>query len=422
MSNLNPTDTARSADPKAWHRRLHSALMPDYNRAATIYWWSAVVAGLALLLYCLLQIGSMPRQVLMQIAVAVALALAAGLFPVRIGATKVSFAAGELFIFAVLLLHGAPAAAVVAACEAAVGSYRSSRRWTSRLGSPAMATLAMWACGSLFDLARDRFGLSDGDRQVPLLALAMALALLYFLCSATLMSGVSRLRRGDHLLQLGDVVSTFHWVGMAYAGSAMFAALVYLAFRQVGGSVLAVMSPLVMLLLVALHYYFQQQEIQHKLAQLQAASAEQQAAAAEKLREIAARHLQELQLSERRFRGAFTYASIGMLLMEFGGAIVQANEAMAQLLGRPENELQSKPFSSFVHPDDRPLFAAKLANALSVDFEPFNHALRLLDAEGTACPVQLHCSYFRGPAVHGEAVSGRPCLFLQVQGPGLSRG
>jgi hypothetical protein len=41
-------------------------------------------------------------------------------------------AAGELFIFLMLLLHGPAAAGLAAAGEGCVGSMRTSRRWTSR--------------------------------------------------------------------------------------------------------------------------------------------------------------------------------------------------------------------------------------------------------------------------------------------------
>ena len=54
------------------------------------------------------------------------IAMLAGVFPVRIPRSKNSFAAGEIFIFLLLLVHGAGAAALAAAGEAGVGSYRTS--------------------------------------------------------------------------------------------------------------------------------------------------------------------------------------------------------------------------------------------------------------------------------------------------------
>ena len=53
-----------------------------------------------------------------------------------------------------MLVYGAPAAVLAAAVEGTVASWRSSKRWTSRIGTPAMASLAMLVCGSLFEGAR----------------------------------------------------------------------------------------------------------------------------------------------------------------------------------------------------------------------------------------------------------------------------
>jgi hypothetical protein len=69
---------------------------------------------------------------------------------VRIPGSKISVAGAEIFVLLLLLLHGPAAAALAAACEATTTSARTSKRLTSRLGSPAMAALAMYACGSAF--------------------------------------------------------------------------------------------------------------------------------------------------------------------------------------------------------------------------------------------------------------------------------
>jgi hypothetical protein len=73
--------------------------------------------------------------------------------------------------------------------------------------------------------------------------------------------GVQRLKRREAFFQLVDLFSVFRWVGMAYAGSAVVATLLYITWRQQGGEVLMVMVPLLVLLLVTLHYYFRQQEV-----------------------------------------------------------------------------------------------------------------------------------------------------------------
>ena len=49
--------------------------------------------------------------------------------------------------------------------------------------------------------------------------------------------------------------------------------------------------------------------------------------------EVAARHVRELEVSERRFHSAFTHASIGMALVSFDGRVLQVNSALRALLG-----------------------------------------------------------------------------------------
>jgi len=135
-----------ASSPSAWVR-LHRAFMPDYNRKATAYWWLVVMLGALALLASLQTLAAAPATVWWQIAAGTAIAMLAGFFPMRIPHSKNSFAAGEIFIFLVLLMHGPAAATLAAAGEALVSSWRTSRRWTSRIVSPAMAAVAWWWAG-----------------------------------------------------------------------------------------------------------------------------------------------------------------------------------------------------------------------------------------------------------------------------------
>ena len=98
------------------------------------------------MLRCLAQLASKGWVVGLQVLAGTALALAAGLFPVRVPGTKNACAVGEISIFLLLLLLllllGPAASAVAAACEGFVVSCRTSKRWTSRLFTPASATLS----------------------------------------------------------------------------------------------------------------------------------------------------------------------------------------------------------------------------------------------------------------------------------------
>jgi len=101
-----------------WWLRLHAAVMPDYNRKATLYWCLLSGAGLVALAAALLQVARLPMDALAQVLIGGTIAMLAGLFPVRVPGSKNSFAAGEIFIFLLLLMHGPAAGAVAAAAFA----------------------------------------------------------------------------------------------------------------------------------------------------------------------------------------------------------------------------------------------------------------------------------------------------------------
>jgi diguanylate cyclase (GGDEF)-like protein/PAS domain S-box-containing protein len=387
-----------------WHQRLHAALMPDYNRAATVVWWGCVLLGYALLIGALLVFADRPASAWGQLAAGTALAMVMGLFPLRIPRIKSSFVASEVFLFLVLLMLGPAAAVVAASAEAAVGTWRSSKRWTSRIGSPAMAAIAMSVAGAVLQWLLAQPLPAAYGAVAPLIVVMTLSAVLYFFFSVTLVAGVLRLKRGEAYLQPLQTISTFRWVGIAYAGSASIAALLYFAYREAGVNVLLVMVPLLVLLLVALHFYFRQQEAHEAVrdAGIEAALA-------------AERHLLALQSSERRFHSAFEHAAIGMALLQFDGRILQANPALAGLLGRDASVLQQAPLHTLAAEDDRDALANLLGLAAlpglprQGDFESFARELRFRRSDGAVVWLALHCSFFTEPDAQ------TPCLILQAQ-------
>jgi diguanylate cyclase (GGDEF)-like protein/PAS domain S-box-containing protein len=381
----------------AWWDRLHTALMPDYNRKATLYWWAVVLLGAVSLVVALGQVAAESPAAWLMIACGTGIAMLAGIFPVRIPRAKNSFAAGEIFIFLLLLIHGPDAAALAAAGEAFVGSCRTSKRWTSRIASPAMAALAMYSAGSVLHWVLARIPDSPGG----LVAATMLFSLAYFVVNTLLVTAVGRFKRKESL-QSADLIGMFGWVGFAFAGSAAVAALLFLVYQQSGIGVLMAMVPLLGMMLATLHYFFRQQEAAEAARH---ASAE----ASERERELAARHVQELELSERRFHSAFTHASIGMALLAFDGRFLQANQALHALLGRQAEDLLCRRFQDIVLAADRSQVDEKMGLVSNQDFEGFALELRCLHRDASAVWVSAHCSFFSEPG------TSAPCLILQVQ-------
>jgi diguanylate cyclase (GGDEF)-like protein/PAS domain S-box-containing protein len=378
--------------------------MPDYGPAATVYWWTLVLVGAAVIAGSAFSLAQASPRVWVEVAVGVAISMLAGSFPVRIRNSNNSFAAGEIFVFLLLLIHGPAAAALAAAGEAAISAWRTSRRWTSRIVSPAMSAIAFGGCGLALHAAIEQLG-GIGAINPGLLVLgAMACALLSFAVNTTMISAVPRLKRGERP-RLSDLLGIFGWVGVAFAGSGAVAVLLFLAFRASGMTVLLAMLPVLALMVATLHYVFRQQE-----AADAAMKASAEAAARE--RELAERHVRELEASERRFHSAFTHASIGMALLSFDGDIVQANPALHALLGVAPDSLPGRSFPALALPEDRGALERELGLATGPgghEFEGFALELRCRHAGGDAVWIAAHCSFFSEPG------SAAPCLILQVQ-------
>ncbi len=384
-----------------WWARLHAALMPDYNHKATAYWWTVVAIGVVALLYSLVRVAMLPIESCLQVAGGVAVAMLAGVFPVRIRRSINSFAAGEVFIFLLLLLHGPAAATLAAGAEALVGSARTSTRWTSRIASLAMAAIAMFAAGSILSAlleAMQRNGLTNAGLFI---LATMLFSLVYFLFNTLLVTAVPRLKRNEPF-QPADLLGMFGWVGIAFAGSAAVAALLCLTFRQSGPGVVMAVVPIIGLLLATMHYYFRQQDAHDAVRDAAAQAVAREA-------EVAARHFQELQASERRFHSAFTHASIGMALLSFEGRVLQANEALRTLFGVEDASLRQHCFQDFVIADDLGALTAQLAQVSERSFESFGLELRCRHSDGSPVWVAAHCSFFSEPG------STSPCLILQAQ-------
>ena len=396
-NNLPSADTP----PAPWWRRLHGAFMPDYNATAARYWWCTFAIGAAIVISSAGVVAAGDPVDTLQIAVGMAIAMLAGIFPVRIPRQNNSFAAGEIFIFLLLLMHGPAAAVMAAAGEAAVGSWRTSKRWTSRLFSPATAAIAMFAAGSLLNATMGSLatrGLGDAGYLV---VATMAVSLAYFVINALMVTAVLRLKRGERL-QLSDLFGVFGWVGIAYAGSAAVAVLLYLTYLQSGLGVLMAMVPLLAMMLATLHYFFRQQEADEAVRQ---AGSE----ALDRERDLAARHVRELEASERRFHSAFTHASIGMALLSFEGRILQANPALRSLLGLEADALVQLRFQDVVLQDDRVRLDEQLAGLSQQGPEGFALELRCIHNNGEPVWVAAHCSFFSEPG------ASSPCLILQLQ-------
>lgn len=342
--------------------------MDDYNPQAKAYWWTTTLVGAAALGLALLEVSHLDGAVLLQVACGAAIAALTGLFPVRIPGTKTSLAGAELFIFLLLLVHGPAAATIAAATEAAVGSFRTSKRWTSRIGSPTMAALAMYGCGAAFTLAtsaaRSEGVLSNSWLFVVLFTFAIG----YFACSTLLMASLITLKNGQ-AVKVRRILSAHSWIGLAYLASAAIAGLVYVYVGRFVTPALLAAVPIIAMFLATINARFRQSE-------------------------AAERRVAQLQESEARLRSAFTYAAVGMLLVSRDGRIVQANDALAAMLGRTTAEVTGIELCKLAHPDHADALQAELRGMLDGAASPRATEHRFQHVTGHEVWVSLKTSLF----------------------------
>jgi len=400
---MNPLSTASADQAKnAWWLRLHRALMPDYNRKATTYWWFVVLLGAVVFAHAVGTLLALPTADLVQVLAGAAIAMLAGFFPVRVPRSTNSFAAGEIFIFLLLMLHGPAAATLAAAGEGLIGSWRTSKRWTSRIVSPAMASIAMFGAGSLLHAAVAATRAWGLYSAALLLVASMVCAVIYFMFNTALVTAVPYLKR-NQWPTARELFGNFGWIGITFAGSASVACLLFLTFQQTGIGVLMAAAPIIGMLLTTLHYFFRQQEVDERARKSQLEAIEREA-------EQAANHMRQLELSERRFHSAFTHASIGMALVSFEGRVLQVNAALRTLLGvDADAPVVQHLFSDFVQPSDAGALDAQMTQLKAQHNQSFAVDLRLCHRTGTEVWAAVHGSLF------SEIDSAAPCLILQVQ-------
>ena len=236
-----------------------SRRMDDYTPQAKAYWWVTSLLGLGALGLAVTGVATLEPGAIVQVILGALFAAFTGLFPVRIPGAKTSYSLAEIFVFLLLLDFGPGAAAIAAAAEAGVISWRTSDRWTSRFGSPAMAALAMYACGTAFSYALPQLLIAGAYPVGTKFALLLALALAYFAVGTLLMASLLKLKRGEPVRPL-RILRDHAWLGLAYAGSGAIAGLLHTSFGRFEFSVLFAAAPIIAVALVTLHVYFRHAE------------------------------------------------------------------------------------------------------------------------------------------------------------------
>ena len=370
--------TAPSAPAGPWARFARRHLF-DYNATASGLWLALSGAGLVSAAWALWQLAAMPAASLLQVTVGVGFVVVAALFPVQIPRTKYAIGVADIFVFGLLALHGAPAAALAAGAEGLVGGLRTTKRLTSRVSSPATATLAMTLCGLGADAAQ-RALLSAGWMPGSAgFAVLCAVALPYF-AGTTLPLLAIGAAKNRMPLSLRDWIQGYGWVGAIYLLTAAIAGVLVMNARQFGPAVFVVAAVVTAATVALVHVSIRRHEADFQAQEARVADAEHEAA-----------------LNQQRFTAAFTHAAIGMAIVGHDGKVHQLNQALCALLGRSSESLLQRPFDDLLHPGDAVLFERRAEAVAGGTSEAFSMELRCSDTNGRGIWVSLHCGRFIDP-------------------------
>ncbi|MGD0456016.1 MAG: diguanylate cyclase, partial [Solirubrobacteraceae bacterium] len=92
--------------------------------------------------------------------------------------------------------------------------------------------------------------------------------------------------------------------------------------------------------------------------------------------------LRDLRESEMRFRDTFENATVGMALEDIEGRVIDANQALCDMLGYPRERLVGMAFPEFTHPDDLARDLEHMQKMLSGTVANYHAEKRYLHADG----------------------------------------
>jgi diguanylate cyclase (GGDEF)-like protein/putative nucleotidyltransferase with HDIG domain len=230
--------------------------MSDYNRGARAYWWLTACAGVLIVGGAMTAVARMDQAGLLEVMTLMAVVYLAGLRPIRVPGTQSFITPGDVFIFLSAILLGTPAAILVAVTDAFSASCRISQRWTSRLGGPALMSIATLLSASFFEREVRWLHERNSFSNTTLLGALLLFALVHFLLNTFLLASLLALKRRVSPVRLWW--ANYSWVCVTCTASASAAGIIYIAVKHYGIVTLLAAGPFVAVIFATCHFYFQQ--------------------------------------------------------------------------------------------------------------------------------------------------------------------
>jgi diguanylate cyclase (GGDEF)-like protein/PAS domain S-box-containing protein len=314
--------------------------MHDYTPAAKRYWFTAVALGACVLVWALLQLGSLSAAQMTYLLIGSAGAMFAAFFPVVYPNAKWSLTVADVFHLLVLQSVGPAGAVLSVVLESVVVSTRVSKRATSRIGTPAQAAVAMLLASFFYGLVLQYLPALGASRNVASLVGIILAGAIYQAALSLSVLHVLQLKKGIKF-SVSGWWNQMGWMMPIAIASAVVAGLMHITTQSIGLTAFLVAVPLIVLVSASLHYYYE--NVTSKMQKLQESE----------------HHLKALAASEQRFHLIFDQSAIGLSLVDDQLNIKQANPALMQMLGYVSSEAKPEALTQFISAEAREAFVAK---------------------------------------------------------------
>ncbi len=355
-------------------------------------WLAIAFAGGVALLAAMGVMFSSAAPDRLQTGVALLFVAVAACFPVHIPRTKYSIGAADVFVFLMLSVLGTAPAVLAVGLEGLIGSWRGTKRLSSRISTPAAAMASMAVCGLIFQSLWPLLVEQGFSEPIAKLIVLLPAAMVPFVLPTLALMATVTLKKGAWP-NLREWFSSFSWLAGIYLAAALVAGIVQLnashhGLTAIGAVALAALGVVALLRVSVAH-----NEAEHRAQETRVCEAQREA-----------------ELNQLRFAAAFTNAAIGMAIVDARGRIVRVNQALCALLARDEGRLVSQPFLDMLDPGNKALFERQSGDlAKRAMAETYSIELRCTAGDGAELWVALHCGRFKDPD------SGDDGLIYQVQ-------
>jgi PAS domain S-box-containing protein len=122
----------------------------------------------------------------------------------------------------------------------------------------------------------------------------------------------------------------------------------------------------------------------------------------EELQEMVEQRTASLRATEARFRATFEGAAVGIAQLTADGKIIEANRALARLLGHAKSQLAGEQFTEFLHTNDVDKAVDHYRALLAGERQYYRHDLRMQRADGEVLDTQITISALEATDDHPQ--------------------